>query len=133
MAQKLEPVLPKIDRALADRIEDYLRTHYKIRRPPVIASQLLALLIQMTETNMEFPSREWVAKHLDCSKYTIDGALTQAMARGLLSTHLDTQVSDKYIKTHKEGITRHIWYVPTPRFKSAVAAPPHVRAPRRVA
>lgn len=132
MAKKLEPRLPKVDMALADRIEAYLTTKFTMRRPPVISSRLLALLIQMAETNMEFPSREWVATHLDCSKYTIDGALTQAMARGLLTTHLDTQVSDGYIKTGKQGITRHIWYVPTPRFKTAVAAPVRTQ-PRRVA
>lgn len=119
------PALPPIRRNIADAMETYLLDHYDIKRPPIAAAQLLALIIELDRINQPFPPRAVAAKAIGCTVFGIDAALSVALSRGLIS--IDMAVSQGNVMRRDSAI-RHKYYRPSP----ALVAVAH-RAPQHTA
>lgn len=79
--ERVHPALPKPDQAVVDAIEKHLLTSYDMKRPPLIAAAVLAMIVDLSRLGQAFPEREYLAKFLNCSKFGIDAAISTALAR----------------------------------------------------
>lgn len=117
LAPAAAPATPAwFDRGVADRIEDFIATHYEPRRPPVVAARLLAYLVALNGSGARktpFPSRSEVAEALYCSKDGLDAAISVALLRHLITIEVKTVQSFGIVSGKREGVIRHRYYVPT--------------------
>jgi hypothetical protein len=107
--------VPSLDLALADTIEKFLMARYDMRRPPIAAARLLAVIVLLDEQKQPFPSRRRVAEEIRCSVYGIDAALQVAMARGLISQHVEIAQGNVQ---RRESILRNRYYVPSDELRA---------------
>lgn len=106
---------------LIDRLQSWLQTSYGMRRPPTTAAGVLALIVELHKDHTPFPTREHVADLLRCSKFGVDAAINQAIARGLITQK--TETSDGNIQ-RRESVIRHRYYVPSSE-RMLAAGEPH--------
>jgi hypothetical protein len=79
----------RIDKLLADRVCEWMKATFDLRKPPRIQACVLALVLQLHEKGMPFPRREEVADHLNCSKFSIDISLYKSMERNLVTPRFE--------------------------------------------
>ncbi len=90
-AKEAEPTnLPKIDRAMCERIKNYIADHYGSRRPPKHTAAILATLVEMHRRAMPFPDRKLLAKHVGCSEWGLDNCINTSMLRNLVVIQVET-------------------------------------------
>lgn len=107
-------------------IEAWLQQRYGMRRPPVVAGRLLAMLCDLHDANAPFPQRAYVCTVIGCSIYGVDVALNTALTRGDLS--FETRLAPGHIAA-RESVLRHRYYAPSGELASlAKAYTPRKRA-----
>lgn len=112
-------VFPPLDTGLAERILNYLVTHYSGNsRPPRITARALAMLIQLHHKHIPAPTRTQFAQYLGCSVWAIDNIVAAAMARGLLTEKIEFVPSEEMVK--RQGVQKEYFYVPDETFLAAV-------------
>ncbi len=104
---------------LVDRLQAWLQTSYGMKRPPTTAAGVLALIIELHKNNTPFHTREAAASALQCSKFGVDAAINQAIARGLVQQKVET--SEGHIQ-RRESVVRHRYYVPSSELISAAGS-----------
>lgn len=110
---------PPIDKDAAARIETFLMQTYDMKRPPVVAAALLALILKLHETRAPFPPRRTVSDRIGCSIFGVDAALSVALSRGLIR---QTTATENGRVSARDSIVRVRFYVPTQRLLFAAAA-----------
>jgi hypothetical protein len=103
--------LPPINQRLADAIQQYLMTHYDMKRPPEVAAQVLALVIECHNRQQPFPKRLRVAEKLGLTgPFGIDSALNTALARDLINEEWYIDTGEVH---NRKSVVRHRHYVPS--------------------
>lgn len=110
--------IPRPRRGLSAAVLDFLMTRYDAKRPPDMASRLLATLVELDTRDQEYPSRRDMAEHLDASVFGIDAALSSAMRRGLIEPVVRTKPGHI---ARWENAVHAKYYKPTRTLKDAVS------------
>lgn len=111
--------VPSIDMALADRIEEFLKLRFEMKRPPVEAAKLLALVVELYRLKSPFPTRAAVSAELGCSVYTIDAAISTYLEREMIS--MDWVIHTGGVKT-RDGVFKYQVYKPTQELLTAIGS-----------
>lgn len=109
----------RISKAKALAIEEFLMTHYAIRRPPGVTARLLAMIIDLHQHGRPFPSRAVVAEQVGCTIFGIDAALSVALARELITLEVKTARGNV---AARESAIRERYYVPSKQLLMAAAS-----------
>lgn len=102
--------LPRIPRATASMILDFLMAKYPIKRPPLGTANLLAFIVELNKRGMPFPTRHLAAEHVGMSVFGMDGAIAASLARGLIT--MEYEIHEGNI-ARREGVVKHRHYVPS--------------------
>ena len=111
-------------RDLAHAIEMWMRDRHNMRRPPVVASGILAMICDLHAAQQPFPQRSHVAAVVGCTIYGVDVALNTALTRGDIV--LESRLAPGFIAA-RESVRRQRHYVPCHELLSLA----HAQALRR--
>lgn len=103
--------LPRIRQNVADKIGEWLVTSYGMRRPPAVARQVLALIVELHAKRRAFPLRSEAADLIGCTVFGLDAAISSALARGLITIEMTTGQGRVM---QRDSAIRHRHYIPTP-------------------
>lgn len=95
---------------LAHRIERGLIQRFGMKRRPSAAARLLALILRLHERGEPFPPRSEAADHCGCTIWAVDGALSVALARGLIQPVERTKPGNV---VQRDSVIRLKFYLPT--------------------
>lgn len=118
--------LPRVSGQLIRDVEEFLRVKYDMKRPPEVASALLALIIELDRLKRPFPPRQQIAEWIrnappeKASPYGIDAALSVALARELID--MDFEVVDGKVK-QRDSVKRLRYYRPTQDLLEGIKLP----------
>jgi hypothetical protein len=110
--------------SIIDAVHDYQTQTFEMKRPPLVSSHILALIVLLHKQRREFPTRHFVAEQLGCSVWGVDSAINTAKVRCLIETHMTTAPGSIQ---RRENVTEHRHYVPSPELVAVVE-----RAQRRI-
>jgi hypothetical protein len=83
--EALPPTLPRTDPYMVDAIQGYLMDKWGAFRPPTMAANLLALIVELERVDAPFPHRKHASQYLNCSVFGLDAALSTALTRELIT------------------------------------------------
>lgn len=107
-------------------IEGWLVQRYGMRRPPVVAARLLAMICDLHAIQAPFPQRAYACTVIGSSIYGVDVALNTALTRGDVT--LESRLAPGHI-TARESVLRHRHYTPSAELQAlAKAYAPRKRA-----
>lgn len=121
---------PRYRAAVAGLIEHYLMEKFGMRKPPESAARLLALILELHAHGQPFPQRRLAAEAIGASVFGVDAALSVALARGLITTRLETIEGNVQ---QRLSVIRLKYYIPAPELLALArrATAPAAHAPAR--
>lgn len=119
MPETLMATLPRVPRASAAAILDFLQAKYAIKRPPLQTASLLAFICELHKRGLPFPTRQEASEHIGMSVFGIDGAIAAALARGLITLEIEVQEGNI---ARREGVVKFRHYVPSPELLSQIGS-----------
>lgn len=111
--------LPRLSPIVVDAVTDMLMTDHTMFKPPEKAAALLALITELHQRGQPFPEREVVARALNCSRYTVDSALSTRTAEGYISLSVKTEPGDV---NNRASVIKRRYYRPSKRLQEIVAS-----------
>jgi hypothetical protein len=135
MAKRIEPTARDINRlkpsgALIDAVEAFLVERTPSRKRPTVAAGVLAMVLELDDRGEAFPLREWAALALNCSIFSIDAALSVAMARGYLRLEVRTVEGEV---AARDSVAKERWFIPAQQLKAVLEQVSRRRGSRVVA
>lgn len=80
--------LPRINSHVIDAVTEMLMTDRGMTKPPEKAAAILALVAEMHERGMAWPTREVIAVAVDCSPFSVDAALSTRTFEGYIKQEM---------------------------------------------
>lgn len=109
--------LPALPRDSVAKVRDFLQTRYAIKRPPHATAALLVLVYELWKAAQPWPIRREAAEHIGMSVYGLDGALSVATARGLITLSMETIEGSV---ARRDSVVKLRYYTPTPLLRLAI-------------
>ena len=101
----------EVRNGLNEAVLSWYHTKFAMRKPPVFASRMLAILIELHLADQPCPPHKVLAERVGCTIWAIDSAMNVVQERGLLTQEIRLAPGNIAARA---SVMKQSYYVPCP-------------------